>query len=119
MERIVIQWTDAAVAALAALPHKVRRGLLDKASGLTKVDNPEAANKPLVGPLQGYFRICYSRYRAIYTIKKESSSAGVLIQITILFVAAGIRKEGDKSDVYRLAQRFRKLGLLEPGDFSK
>jgi mRNA interferase RelE/StbE len=69
----------------------------------------------LVGPLQGYFRICYSRYRAIYSVKKERLASGEVVQtVTVLFVAAGIRKEGSKDDIYRFALRLIKLGVISP-----
>ena len=89
-------------------------GLLDKANELRDADDPSAVHKPLTGPLQGYYRICYSRYRAIYSVqRKDLASGDVLHHITIRFVVAGVRKEGDKKDVYRLAQKLLELGLLD------
>jgi mRNA interferase RelE/StbE len=112
--RVAIQWTDSAKKGLGRLPKKVRKGLLNKADELLHAD-PTSAHKPLVGPLQGYFRITYGRYRAIYTVREETKSNGeVVLQVTILFVAAGIRKQGDKQDIYRLAERLKRLGLLDP-----
>jgi mRNA interferase RelE/StbE len=115
MDRVSIQWTETAMAALAKLPPKVRRGLLDKANELRQIDDPAAVHKPLVGPLQGYHRICYSRYRAIYCVDRERlAGGGVVERITVLFVAAGVRKEGDKNDIYHLAQKLVRLGLIKP-----
>jgi mRNA interferase RelE/StbE len=115
MDRITIQWTEIAKGALAKLPPKVRRGLLEKASELRGVEDPAAVNKPLVGLLAGYHRICYSRYRAIYTVERVKLADKTFeVQIKVLFVAAGVRKEGDKNDVYRLAQRLVKLGIIRP-----
>jgi mRNA interferase RelE/StbE len=34
--------------------------------------------------------------------------------ITILLIAIGIRKEGDKKDIYQLMKKYLKTGLLEP-----
>ena len=114
MVRVTIQWTDTARAGLAELPKKVRRGLLDKVSELRNVTDPKRTHKPLVGPLQGYFRICYSRWRAIYSVEDEALANGdILHHIRIKFVAAGIRKEGDKRDIYRLAQKLLELGIIE------
>lgn len=113
-ERVTIHWTDVAKYGLAKLPPKVRRGLLDKANELRDADDPSAVHKRLTGPLQGYCRITYSRYRAIYSVESETIANGdVLHHVTIRFVAVGIRKEGDKKDVYRLAQKLLELGLID------
>ncbi|HEY3245627.1 MAG TPA: hypothetical protein VGM03_19965 [Phycisphaerae bacterium] len=110
--RFVVQWTETAKKGLAKLPPKVRRGLLEKADALTQGDTSNA--KPLVGALQGYYRIAYSRYRAIYTqIEERRPKGDSLITIRFLFVAAGIRKEGDKRDIYNLALRLIRLGVLD------
>lgn len=37
-------------------------------------------------------------------------------QITVLVVALGIRKDGSKQDVYALAKKLLRLGLLEETD---
>ena len=88
MVRVIIQWTDTAKNGLANLPKKVRRGLLDKVNELRDASDPTKVHKPLKGPLQGYFRICYSRYRAIYTVVEESLPTGDVIQyLKIKFVA--------------------------------
>jgi mRNA-degrading endonuclease RelE of RelBE toxin-antitoxin system len=114
MRRVIIQWTETAKQGLAKLPRKARRGLLDKAAGLRNVDDPTAVHKPLIGPLGGYYRITYARYRAIYKVDKETlPNEGMLVYIRVLFVAVGTRKEGDKNDIYRFAQRLLRLGVLE------
>ncbi|MDP9175535.1 MAG: type II toxin-antitoxin system RelE/ParE family toxin [Planctomycetota bacterium] len=114
MDSVSIQWTETAKAGLAKLPQKVRRGLLDKANELCLTENPRDVNKRLTGPLQGYYRICYSRYRAIYRVDREKLTNGKVLQkIVVLFVAAGIRKEGDKNDIYRFAQRLIDLGVIK------
>ena len=115
MERVVIQWTGTAKSSLAKLPHKVRRGLLDKANELRQATDPTTVHKRLTGPLQGYYRICYSRYRAIYTVQTVTLPGGKTIErVIVLFVAAGIRNEGDKHDVYQFAQRLIRLGVIKP-----
>jgi len=115
MDRISIQWTDTAIEGLRGLPPKVRRGLIAKGDELLRVPDPSKAHKALIGPLQGYFRITYSRYRAIYTVEREKTKSGAVVQrITVIFVAVGIRNEGDKDDVYRLAQRLVRLGIIKP-----
>lgn len=120
MHRVIIQWTATARDGLAKLPQKVRRGILDKANELRQAHDPALVHKPLIGPLAGYYRITYSRYRAIYKVHREKLTSGeVLVNIHILFVAVGIRKEGDKKDVYRLAQKLFELGLLDSTSGSK
>src|SRR5437016_127937 len=115
MQRVTVEWTQTARTALAQLPLKVRRGLLDKTEELRKADDPTTVYKPLTGPLQGYYRISYSRYRAIYSVARETLGGGeVAIHIIIRFVAVGIRKEGDKKDIYRFVQKLLKLGVIQP-----
>jgi len=110
--RVTIQWTETAKRCLEKLPSKVRKGLLDKADSLKECDDPRRASKPLVGPLRGYYRITCGRYRAIYSVEEETLARGdVLIHVIIRFVAAGIRKEGDKKDIYNFAVRL--LSLIE------
>lgn len=68
---------------------------------------PEKQGKELGGDLEGYrsVRAVGQRYRIIYRIDGDN--------VIVVVVALGIRKEGDKKDVYKLAQRLFKLGLLE------
>lgn len=112
--RVTIRWTETAKKQLAELPPKVRRGLLDKANDLRNVANPLDVNKPLVGPLAGYNRICYARYRAIYTATEEPIANGdTLIHLTVIFIAVGQRKERDKNDIYRIAEKVVDLGIVK------
>jgi hypothetical protein len=46
------------------------------------------------------------RYRIIYRVRDD------LVEVTVLTV--GIRKEGDKANVYDVAERLRRKGVLEP-----
>ena len=118
--RVTIQWTDTAKAQLAQLPPKVRRGLLSKAGNLRRADDARSAGKPLVGPLLGYYRITYGRYRAIYEVKEEKIANGaVLVHVRICFLAAGKRKARDKKDIYNIAVKLVELGVLgdeQPAD---
>ena len=92
----------------------MRRGLLDKAEGLRNCSDPRSAYKPLVGPLAGYYRLIYSRYRAVYSIKEDELASGdVLVTIWIQFIAVGKRKERDKNDIYKIAEKMVKFGLIE------
>lgn len=72
------------------------------------IDDPEKQGKELHGELRGYrcVRAVGQRYRIIYRIKNSA--------VIVLIVAVGLRKEGDKKDVYKLAQKMIRLRLIEP-----
>jgi mRNA interferase RelE/StbE len=44
------------------------------------------------------------RYRIVYRVERSI--------VTVVVVAAGIRKEGSREDIYRVAARLIRLGLL-------
>ena len=69
--------------------------------------NPEQQGKPLIKDLSGYrsVRAAGQRYRIIYRVNGD--------QIQVYVVSLGIRKDGDKRDVYALTQKLIRLGLLE------
>ncbi|MDQ3706116.1 MAG: type II toxin-antitoxin system RelE/ParE family toxin [Chloroflexota bacterium] len=69
---------------------------------------PEKQGTPLVDDLIGYrkVRAVGQRYRVIYTIEEDV--------VTVFVVAVGLRKEGSKDDVYALAKKLLRRGLLEP-----
>lgn len=68
--------------------------------------NPELRGKPLDDDLAGYrsIRAVGQRYRIIYRVERTT--------VSVLVVAAGIRKEGSREDIYRVAVKLIKLGLL-------
>jgi mRNA interferase RelE/StbE len=68
---------------------------------------PELQGKPLADELVGYrsVRAVGQRYRIIYRIEDQ--------RVTVVVVALGIRKEGDKKDIYELAKKLKRLGLLD------
>ena len=69
--------------------------------------NPEKHGKPLSDELMGYrsIRAVGQRYRILYKVEEE--------QVIVVVVAMGIRKAGDKKDVYELAKKLARLGLLD------
>jgi len=71
-------------------------------------DDPEKQGKPLLGELGGYrsVRAAGQRYRVIYKIQDTS--------VIVLIIAIGIRKEGDKKDIYKLVRKMIQLNLIEP-----
>ena len=70
------------------------------------VEHPELRGKPLSDDLAGYrsVRAVGQRYRIIYRVERAI--------VTVVVVAAGIRKEGSREDIYALAKRLFRLGLL-------
>ena len=68
---------------------------------------PEKQGKPLSDELAGYrsIRAVGQRYRILYKLEEE--------QVIVAVVALGIRKAGDKKDVYELAKKLARLGLLD------
>ena len=111
--RVTVQWTLPAKAKLGTLPPKIRRAILDKTKALADCD-PRDAHKPLTGPLRGCYSIKVSRYRAIYTVREEKLANGdTLLLVQVVVVAVGMRKAGDRRDVYALAERLIRFAGLE------
>ncbi|HWS84561.1 MAG TPA: type II toxin-antitoxin system RelE/ParE family toxin [Ktedonobacteraceae bacterium] len=69
--------------------------------------NPDTQGKLLADDLEGYrsLRAVEQRYRIIYKIEASN--------VIVTVVALGIRKDGDKADVYALAKKLARLGLLD------
>lgn len=67
---------------------------------------PDKQGKPMREELIGFrsVRAVGQRYRILYQIKEQ--------QVLVMVVAVGIRKEGDKKDIYELATKMARLGLL-------
>jgi mRNA interferase RelE/StbE len=68
--------------------------------------DPELRGKPLDEDLAGYrsIRAVGQRYRIIYRVERSA--------VVVMVVAAGIRKEGSREDVYQVAAKLIRLGLL-------
>jgi mRNA interferase RelE/StbE len=68
--------------------------------------DPELRGKPLDDDLEGYrsVRAIGQRYRIIYRVERAI--------VTVVVVAAGIRKQGGREDIYRVAGKLIRLGLL-------
>jgi mRNA interferase RelE/StbE len=87
---------------------RVRKAIANRIDELKQ--DPETRGKPLFEELAGYYsiRAVGQRYRIIYQIEHRT--------IVVHIVALGIRKEGDKHDVYLLAKRLFRQGLLDPNE---
>ena len=107
MYRIVIQPT--AFKLLKEISdRRIRKKISDRIDKLK--ESPEIHRKPLLSELDGYYsvRAVGQRYRIIYAIEQA--------QVTIIIVALGIRKDGSKQDVYAVAKKLLRLGLLDESD---
>lgn len=84
---------------------RIREGISKRINGLEY--EPDKQGKSMIDELAGYrsIRAVGQRYRIIYKMEAE--------RVIVVVVALGIRKEGDKKDVYKLAKRLIRLGLLD------
>lgn len=83
---------------------RIQQKIRDRVNALT--ENPEKQGKPLLGELLGCrsVRAVGQRYRIIYRVKGS--------EVAVLVVALGIRKEGDKKDIYALAKKLLRFHLV-------
>ena len=70
-------------------------------------EKPEQQGKALTNELAGLrsVRAAGQRYRIIYRVDAE--------KIVVLVLAVGLRREGDRADIYALTKRLLRLGLLD------
>jgi len=93
-----VRYTDAALAMIEKVTdRRVRKSLLDRAD--TLVAEPQRKGKALVGELAGYrsIRAVGQRYRIVYHVDEPSK--------VVHIVAAALRRQGNKRDVYELLTR--------------
>jgi mRNA interferase RelE/StbE len=83
---------------------RIQDKLLEKMTALAA--DPELQGKPLGDDLAGYrsIRAVGQRYWIIYRVERSA--------VVVVIVAAGIRKEGSREDIYRVAAKLIRLGLL-------
>ena len=78
---------------------------------INKIDSfkaePLLLGKRLKGSLKEFrsVRAAGQRYRIIYKVQEE--------EIIVIIVAVGIRKEGNKKDIYELMKKYIKIGFLD------
>lgn len=83
---------------------KIQRTILDRIEQLS--EEPDKQGKNLVQDLSGFRSVhAAGRYRIIYKIDKKT--------VIVYVLAAGIRKEGDKKDIYKIAKKLLNAGLLD------
>lgn len=75
-----------------------QQGLRQRIEQLTF--EPDKQGKALSGVLKGYrsIRALGQRYRIVYRVDRE--------KIIVVIVGAGIRKEGDRKDIYKILNKF-------------
>jgi len=89
---------------LAGIDRGSRRAITARIDELKT--EPTKRGKALAGALKGYrtLRAVAQRYRIIYKVEDAT--------VTVLVVTIGIRREGDRKDIYELTQRLHRVGLL-------
>ncbi len=88
----------------AVRDRRIRDQIQAKIDGLAQ--DPELQGKALGDELVGYraLRAAGQRYRILYRVVRDA--------VEVLVVLVGIRKEGHRDDVYRVAERLIRLKLL-------
>ena len=83
---------------------RVRESIGKRIDGLRH--DPDLQGKPMIGELEGFrsLRAVGQRYRILYKVEVD--------RVVVSIVTIGLRKEGDKIDVYALAKKLVRLGLL-------
>ena len=100
-----IRWTETAVKLAEAIDdQRIRRINVERAEQLAK--DPEQQGKPLVGELAGFrsVRAVGQRHRIIDRVERK--------EVIVLIVAVGRRQAGATNDIYELARKLLKQGLL-------
>ncbi len=84
---------------------RVQKVLAERIDALRS--DPDRQGKQLHGELKDFrsVRAIGQRYRIIYRLEDE--------EVIVIAVSLGIRKDGDKSDVYELTRKLLRLGLLD------
>ena len=100
-----LEITETSLSLIGKIPDKrIQSVIINRIEGL-KTD-PEKQGKSLVKDLIGFRSIHVAgRYRILFQIEKDPGVVWV--------VAVGIRKEGDQKDIYKIAKKLLKLGLID------
>lgn len=103
-----IKLTELATQTIKSVEATARGQIIRKIEQLK--DEPTLMGKPLSGPLKGFrsVRAAGQRYRIVYRIENA--------QVVVIVVAVGIRKEGDKKDIYELMKKLVNTGIVRVDD---
>ena len=102
--RIVL--TSTALKLLEAIAdRRIREKIRDRIDGLAH--DPEQQGYPLGGTLAGIrsLRVVGQRYRILYRVERT--------KVLVIVFAVGLRKEGDRHDIYRLAEKLIRLRFVD------
>ncbi len=93
-----IQLTPLALEMLENIKDKRHQKVLSSRIDKLKI-NPEKQGKPLTGKLINYrsVRAVGQRYRILYKVEID--------KVVVLVVGVGLRKEGDKGDIYNFLEK--------------
>lgn len=100
-----VKLTKIAATNIKKLDKRTQSQVISKIEALK--NEPLLLGKPLKGSLRELrsVRAAGQRYRIIYKVVEE--------EIVVIVVAVGIRKEGDRGDIYELMKKYIKTGLLD------
>lgn len=98
MTEYSVKFTEDAARDIDQLSDQRTVGKILKRAGELKTD-PMLQGKPLTDELQGYrsVRAAGQRYRIVYRVFEQDGE--------VVIVVVGIRKEGDKTDAYAIAEK--------------
>ena len=100
-----VEWTNAAAESLREIGSRtIQQKIRDKVEALARSGDPELLGKPLVDEFQGLYRISFGRYRIVYRVIRDPRHAN-RIRIVVRVILTGIRKQGDKRDIYERLKR--------------
>lgn len=100
-----VSFTRQAERMLASIAdRRIQAGLVKRAIGLE--EEPNSQGSPLYGELAGFrsVRAVGQRYRIIYQVGENF----------VIIEGVGIRRAGDRSDIYSLLTRLVRLGIVSP-----
>ena len=106
-KRYAVVWTLAASDLLGEITNRrVRQLIFDTTKRLE--DEPAKQGAPLTRELAGFrdLRAVGQRYRVLYRVEE--------VRHVVQVVAVGLRREGARDDIYELARRLLRTGLIEP-----
>ncbi|MFN2385068.1 MAG: type II toxin-antitoxin system RelE/ParE family toxin [Thermoanaerobaculia bacterium] len=101
-----VRWTETATGLLKAVGDKRHRKKIYETAGRLSA-NSLLQGKPLAEDLIGFrgLRAVGQRYRIIYSVDPD---------IVHVWAVGGLRREGSRSDIYELARRLLRQGLIGP-----
>lgn len=100
-----IKLTEIAAENLKRIDMITRNQIINKIETISR--EPLLIGKALKGFLKEYrsVRAVGQRYRIIYRVFET--------EIVVVIVGLGIRKDGDKKDIYELMKRYIRIGLID------